>query len=262
MKRCPHCGEDSFGIRELFGLSYFNSDECKLCGKPVRNDGLRQFLVIPTILFSIVLFFPLPGLMPVGWEAFALPLGAVLILVPQLLLAKPVKAEVPEIDLPPFTADPNNDKQILVNGWNEEELRRIIDDFVAEGRGDFHLSVELHHRDSNSFRLTFPEDISPWDFAAFLNYLAYPINYDFADREIIVAGQSTLDSDFGGVTKTPEGTKAIFYLPVDNEDYDVVFLKTDTGEVFVYELGRKMIWQRTNDPRFSEKVEKLSLEAW
>src|SRR5439155_17408234 len=50
---------------------------------------------------------------------------------PILLFAKPVRAEVPKGDLPPFIADPNNDKAVTVSGWNEEELGKALDDFTA-----------------------------------------------------------------------------------------------------------------------------------
>ena len=50
MKECPHCHEETFGFRELFLLEYFSPNECKACGKLVRNDGFRQFLAVPAIL--------------------------------------------------------------------------------------------------------------------------------------------------------------------------------------------------------------------
>jgi hypothetical protein len=262
MKRCPHCHEDSFGIRELFGLDYFGADECKSCGRLVRNDGLRQFLVIPTILFAIFLCFPLLSSMPDGWEPFFLPLCAILIAAPQLLLAKPVKADEPEIVFPPFTPDPENDKTILVAGWNEEELRQIVADFVEEGRADLpKFKVEIQKRFENSFRLTFPEDIPPLDFVSFINYLAYPIDFGLAGQSIVVAGKATLNLDFEGIPEALIGKKAIFYLPEDDQDYDVVCMQTETGTILENSIGRRMVWRRVSKSLMGNDVKRLLLEA-
>jgi len=262
MKRCPHCGEDSFGIRELFGLDYFGPDECKSCGKLVRNDGLRQFLVIPAILLAIFICFPLLSLVPAGWEPLFLALCVILVASPQLLLAKPVKADEPEIVLPPFTPDPENDKTIMVDGWNEEELRQILEDFVSEGRTDLpQFKIEVQKRFENSFRLTFPEDTRPVDFIGLLNYLAYPIDFNLAGRSIIVAGTATLNSYFEGIPESLVATKAVFYLPEDDRDYDVVCFQTESGETFVSSLNRNGVWRHASKPRMGAAVERLLLDA-
>ena len=72
MKECPHCHEDSFGVRELFSLDYFGAVECKVCGKLVRNDGFRQFLTLPTILLALFLAFVTFPLIPSPLEPFGL----------------------------------------------------------------------------------------------------------------------------------------------------------------------------------------------
>lgn len=67
MKTCPHCHADTFGTTQLLTLDYFSAAECSECGQLVRNDGLRQFLVIPTMLgalaVGLVLFSVVPDLL-------------------------------------------------------------------------------------------------------------------------------------------------------------------------------------------------------
>lgn len=262
MKRCPHCHEQTFGVRELFALSYFNWDECKSCGKLVRNDGLRQFLVIPATIIAVLLCIPLFSILPEGMQPFFIPLGFVLIVLPQLVLAKPVKAEYSEFDTPPFTPELENDKEILVEGWNEEELRQIARDFIDQDRTDLaQFKVEVHERFENSFRLTFPEDIPPYDFACFVNYLANPIDFDLRGRAIVVVGRSTLNSDFQSVPEALMGEKAIFYPPQDDQDYDVVYLHTETGATLENRIGHETNWRQVKRPRIGSDVKRLSLEA-
>ena len=53
-KSCPYCREYSFDEQALFKLSFFSVTACKSCGKLVRNDGLRQLLVVPAILTGLI----------------------------------------------------------------------------------------------------------------------------------------------------------------------------------------------------------------
>src|SRR6266566_2433644 len=170
MKECPHCQEDTFGWRELIALDYFTPDACKACGRLVRNDGFRQFLIFPAILaalFAGIVVFPL-------------------------------------------TPDPNNDKMIIVTGWNYEELNKILDDFNAQD-SDSPPKIEVQSRYDEYFRLTFPEDLSPFDFAALVNYLNYPFDFDLALHTIAAAGKTSLTSDFQGIPAQLVGKKAIVY---------------------------------------------------
>lgn len=254
-KECPHCKVDDFGWLELFGLDYFHPSICRNCGKQVRNSGWSQLLgPISTILliiavFSLTYWFP-------EWLVFSL-----LILLgplPILIFAKPVMCESPNADPPPFTPNPNNDKLIIVSGWSEEELRRILDDFVEEDLSAFAaFRIEIQKRLKNSLGLTFPEDIHPAEFASLINYLAYPINFDLAGRSIVVAGKTTLNSDFDGLPKSFEGQKALLYLPENDEDYDVVYMQTESGASFAKSFNEG-VWRRVKDARPSSAARLLT----
>jgi len=258
MKECPHCHEDSFGWRELISLDYFSSNECKACGKPVRNDGVRQFLIFPTILVAlflgVVVLSILPGSMEsLGFLSIFLFIGILLI-----LLAKPAKTEPPNASLPAFTPDLNNDKAIMVSGWTEHELGRIIDDFRKQGTIDPPMEIEVRKRFDTQFNLTFPGDIAPWDFAALVNYLNYPIDFDLTDRTLLVAGRTTLNSDFIGIPETLQEEKAILYVPENDDDYTVVYLQTETGDVFAGSMS-EMVWQPVDAPRLPADITALNV---
>src|ERR1044072_2426012 len=90
-KECPYCHEESFSIRELFALDFFTDQECKACGKSVRNDGFHQLLIIPAIILSafigLVILNVLPNsLTPFGFLLIFVLMGSVII-----LLATPVQ---------------------------------------------------------------------------------------------------------------------------------------------------------------------------
>ena len=257
MKECPHCHEDSFGVRELFSLDYFSADECKGCGKLVRNDGFRQILTLPTILLALFFGFVIFSLIPSPLEPFGLLLVFLLVALPIVLLAKPVKVGDSEAELTPFIPDIENDKIIMVSGWNEEELRRILDDFVAEDASAAHeCRIEISKQYQNLHRLTFPEDIHPSEFAYLVNYLNYPMNFGLTERSIAVAGKTSLNSDFQGIPPSLVRKKAILYVPENDQDYDVMYLQTETGATFTKSMSEKA-WRQASDPRFPSYVKML-----
>ena len=190
---------------------------------------------------------------------FLIPVVVIMLPLALLLIAKPVKAEDPQTDLSPFTPDPNNDKAILIQGWNEDELHQILDDFVEADLSAFAaFRIAIENRLENSFALTFPEDIHPAEFLSLINYLAYPINFDPAGRSIVVAGKTTLNSDFDGLPKSLEGKKALLYLPENDEDYDVLFLHTESG-VTLAKTFNEGAWRKVNDAQLSSAVMSLNL---
>ena len=258
MKKCPHCQEDTFGWRELIALDYFTPDQCKACGKLVRNDGVRQFLIFPAILAALFVGIVVFSLIPSSLQ----PLGVIFIILlvglSNILLAKPAKIELPDADLPPFTPDFNNDKMINVTGWNEEELNRIVDDFINESIGDAPLKVEIHKRFDQDFSLTFPEDVSPFGFAALVNYLNYPIDFELLNHTIAVAGKTSLTSDFQGIPASLVGKKAIVYVPQDDQHYTVVHMHSESGNSFSISLADpSSMWQPIPDAKLSSQVRML-----
>jgi len=257
-KECPHCHEESFGWRELITLDYFSPDVCKVCGKLVRNDGFRQFLIFPTILVGLFLGLIVFSLLPTSLQPFGFVSAIVLIALSIMLLAKPVKFEFPKEDLPSFTPDENNDKVVIVTGWNEEELHKIVDDFIRQDPRESPPRIEVKKDDERLFHLTFPEDFPPSDVAALINYLHYPFDFDLARHSIAVEGTTTLNSQFVGISTSLVGKKAILYVPKDDRDYTIVYMQIETGDVFAVSLAdSQAIWQRVSDARLPARARTL-----
>jgi len=253
-KECPHCHVDAFRLSDLFSLDYFHPSTCGNCGGLIRNSGWSQFLAPAiTLVWIIIIVFGFHFLP--AWLVFSIFILTVPL--PTLIFAKPMKADIPRVDLPPFTADPHNDKLIVVKGWNEAELRRIVDDFVAEGTFSSRPIIEISQRFEREFRLTFPDDIPPFDCLSLVNYLNYPIDFDLGGRSIAALGKTTLTSDFQGIPESLVGKKAVFYVPENDTDYDVVFLRAETGLTLEYSLSEQ-VWQPTNEARLSPEVKMLS----
>jgi hypothetical protein len=258
MKQCPHCHEESFGWRELIRLGYFSTIECEICGQPVRNNGVRLFLTFPAILVSVFLGGILLSVLPGSMEALGFLSIFLLIGISWILLAKPSTLENPNADLPSFTPDLKNNKTIMVCGWKEVELAGIIDDFKDESPIHPPIDIEIQKRFESEFVMTFPGDIAPWDFAALVNHLNYPIDFDSAGRPLVVAGRTTLSPDFTGIPESLHGKNAVIYVRENDDDHTVVYMHTETGDSFAGSFN-EMIWEMVDEPRLPAKVSALKL---
>ena len=70
-----------------------------------------------------------------------------------------------------------NDKVIMVKGWKEEELRKIIDDFIEMYKRNSYpaYTINFEKRGDYIHRFTFPTDIHPLLFTFLINYLHIPL---------------------------------------------------------------------------------------
>ena len=148
-----------------------------------------------------------------------------------------------------------NDKVILVKGWNETEIQKIVTDFIATYEKDGYpaYTIEHHKLEDIAFRLTFPKDIHPLLFTFLVNYVAYPFELDFKNRSVIVGAKTTLSVEFEGLDSSFNGKKAILYIPEGDQDHDVVYMQTDSG-VTLANSFTEIRWHRVNDAKLSNEV--------
>ena len=151
-----------------------------------------------------------------------------------------------------------NDKVIMVSGWKEEELRKIIDDFIEMYKRDSYpaYTINLEKRGDYIHRFTFPRDIHPLLFTFLINYLAYPSAFDLTTRSILVGGTSTLTSAFEGIDSSLFGQKAILYIPENDQDHAVVYLQTERG-LNLANSFTELVWRRVKTARLSIDVKSL-----
>lgn len=157
--------------------------------------------------------------------------------------------------VPGFTPNPMNDKVILVKGWNETEIQNIISDFTETYKDDGYqpYTIEAQKKEENLFRLSFPKDIHPMLYTFLVNYLAYPFDLVFKNRSVIVGGKTTLSAEFEGVDSSLVGTKAVLYVPQDDQDHDVVYMQTESG-INLANSFTEIKWRKVNDARLSSEV--------
>ena len=154
----------------------------------------------------------------------------------------------------PFVANPNNDKALVVYGWSIDELQKILSQFKA--------NYKIPHRkhlirsEGDRLRVIFPEDLEPDLFSFLVNYVQYPEGFDLKRHSITSAGMATLSLDFGLPSATLNGKKAVFYIPTNDREHDLVHVQVDGHSYENSFAGR--CWRAMSEARMPDAVTPLT----
>lgn len=146
----------------------------------------------------------------------------------------------------------NTNAVVIVRGWNEAAIRKILADFLAA----YELqasAVKVKAGKNGSTKITFPNNIEPKILYFLINYFQYPKHFDFKHHSISVVGQVVLDQSFGIPDKQLIGKHAEIYVPKNDDEFDMVYAKIDSGEVYQISFT-DLIWQRVNDARTPDGI--------
>ena len=156
---------------------------------------------------------------------------------------------------PATSSDPANGKEVVVRGWTNEELSGILTDFADLSGSDLgpHFDYEVHARDNGSIRITFPHDVPALQFSFLINYLQYPKNFDLKGRSVSVVGKAIISPKFKPPSKSLIGQTASFYIPTDDKDFDLVYVRVG-DETFVNSFAA-LHWKRVADSRIPPDLE-------
>jgi hypothetical protein len=156
---------------------------------------------------------------------------------------------------PGIIPKPANGKEVVVRGWNNEELSGILTDFADAYDNDLGsgFDYEVQPHDNGSIRITFPHDIPALQFSFLVNYLQYPKNYDLKGRSISVVGKALITPNFHPPSKDLVSQNAVFYVPSNDQDYDLVYVRVG-DETFENSFAARC-WKRVADSRIPSDVE-------
>ena len=146
-------------------------------------------------------------------------------------------------------------KEVIVSGWTSEELSGILTDFADAyyGRLGHDFDYAVCPDDKGSIHVTFPHDIPALQFSFLINYVQYPKNHDLKAHSISVVGKALIAPDFHPPSKSLVGQKAIFYIPSDDQDYDLVYVRVG-DETYENSFAARH-WKRVEDSRIPPGVE-------
>ena len=150
-----------------------------------------------------------------------------------------------------------SEMELLVEGWNDSELRQIIGDFqqMYSDQLPKNFSTEIHASSGWVRRVRFPAGIEPRLFCYLINYTTYPNGFDLKSRTILNAGRATVASDFLPSDQSVIGESILLYVPSDDKDFDVVFAQVK-GQSYKYPFSSDR-WQRVEDARVPAGLSRL-----
>lgn len=124
----------------------------------------------------------------------------------------------------------SNDKLILIKNVNQEDVLKAIIKFCQLYNQESYKALPVFYKiNSTEFAICFPYDIDFDTFCYFINYLKYPydINYQ-AD----IKAWLTLIPNHARIKSKMADKKAIIYIPIDDNEYDNVYLTTSDNVSF------------------------------
>ena len=147
-----------------------------------------------------------------------------------------------------------NKKEIIVSGWSSEELSGILTDFADFYSNDLgpNFDFQVCPHDNGSTWITFPHDIPAQQYSFLINYLQYPKNHDLKAHSISVVGKALLSPDFHAPSNLG-GKKAVFYIPSNDQDYDLVYVRVG-DETFKNSFAARH-WKKVMDSRIPSHIE-------
>jgi hypothetical protein len=150
---------------------------------------------------------------------------------------------------PKNTLDSIRDKELTVRGWKEPELKKIISNFeqAYQDRLAPTFSAEIRAGGGGDLQIKFTAEIEPRLFFWLINYVQYPKDFDLQSRTILVQGNATINSDFLPSGKSLIGKPITFYVPTEDDQYDIVFAQVD-GKSYEFPFSSER-WSRVQEAR-------------
>jgi hypothetical protein len=137
------------------------------------------------------------------------------------------------VNVSPPTEEIANDKVIVVNNVNHEDIRNVLTEFCnMYNKKDYAATPRLWQLSTDSFAVTFPHDV---DFATYcfaVNFLEYPMNIKWQAQ---VRAWATTKTGDDWITDKSVNKQVMLFLAADDKEYDNVFLTTQDN--IGYKLG-------------------------
>ena len=132
------------------------------------------------------------------------------------------------------TIEVENDKIVIIKA-TQKEISEAITEFLKLYNSEEYLALpRLHVVSDDTYVVTFPYDISFEIFCYFLNFMYYPTE---SEKDLDVYGWATTPVKDDFVLDEYANTKGMFFIPVDDEDYDNVFMTTEDGKGYKIDFG-------------------------
>ncbi len=150
-----------------------------------------------------------------------------------------------------FVPDPNNRKEVRARGWSSEDFAEILIDFrkIYDVCLANDIAAKIHSSENGTLLVTFPQDVPAQLFSFLINYAQYPKDFESRADSTLVVGKAIISESFEGKFDPKLiGREAVFYIPSDDKDYDVVYVQVGE-ETFAHSFAFLNRWKKVAEPR-------------
>ena len=135
---------------------------------------------------------------------------------------------------------------VLVRAWKGAELDRILADF-RETYGLPHDQFAVAYQEPEIARIRLNRPLPSYQLLFLINYMRYPRGFDLTSRAPLPVAVVALNEQFGAKPSLA-GQRAAIYVPANDEEFDEVFLKLDSGATYRIPFT-DMAWRPVADGR-------------
>lgn len=129
-----------------------------------------------------------------------------------------------------------NDKLVIVEDANEDDIKKILQEFCnSYNKKTYQAVPRLTKLSDRKFAITFPYDIDFEIYCYFINYVNYPMGFD---RHFKTIGWTTTRPTDTWITEKSVNKNVMLFVSDFDTEYDNVFLTTSDN--IGYKLGFAM----------------------
>lgn len=140
---------------------------------------------------------------------------------------------------------------VLVRGWSHDQLVAILEAFIELYAIDASI-VRDEPAQHGWTRISFTEPVDSSHLLFLVNYLHYPMDME-VDRASPVAVGRFMTVEGCGPAGAPTGLQAKAYVPLNDEEHDLVFVTLADGTTYRVSFT-DMTWVVQRDDRMSAEV--------
>ena len=148
---------------------------------------------------------------------------------------------------------------VAVEGWSTGELQTILRQF--EDKYDLPPNTfGVEGQDDRILRIRATNDIDAAQVFFLVNYIMYPENFDLTHRALTAIGEMKLSDQTGLPPGARNGQQAWIYMPSDDHDYDVAYVRLDNGQTYRVSFTN-MGWVHVTDARLPAAARNLIYDS-
>jgi len=148
-----------------------------------------------------------------------------------------------------------HDFSLLVRGWSESELERILSDYCAK----YELPRDtflIEPAENGTLQVRSHSAIGASHPFTLVNYIYYPEGFQLTGRKLAAVCALKLSRPTGFPPGASAGESVAIYVPADDQDYDLTYVQRASGQTYRVSFTN-FGWVSVENPRLTTDIRQL-----